>query len=184
MVNAAWHFVEVFNALPGIVHTCFELVFFKRSFLVNLSVTRLPDPPLSRRARSVTGLALPNRVLNLTNTMGLRSPVLARFGGLRWPRTRSEMESSSPLFSRVLSIHASNVSHSSSSSKAKSSCLEEGLALFLILFNPTLLSSSDETAGFSFWPHHQTEIPSTSVSSSDSIFRSSSESILRLSMSS
>ena len=79
MVNCTLHLVLVLSAPPGVVQTVLALLTFVRSLLVNCSVTKLPEPPLSSKARRVTALALPCRVLSLTNTMGLRSSVLTLF---------------------------------------------------------------------------------------------------------
>ena len=76
MVNNARHFCVVWSGPPGVVQTVSDAPDFSRSFLAYLEVTRLPEPPLSSRALSVTGFGLPLfLVLNLTNTIGFKSVV-------------------------------------------------------------------------------------------------------------
>jgi hypothetical protein len=61
----------------------------------NFSVTKLPEPPLSSNAFSVTGFDFPSEVLNLTCTIGLRLQVLRLFFGGLWPQMKVAMENCS-----------------------------------------------------------------------------------------
>ena len=55
----------------GVVHTCWAGTLLTLSLAANFLDTKVPPPPLSNNALSVTGLGFPIRELNLTKAIGL-----------------------------------------------------------------------------------------------------------------
>ena len=88
--------------LPAGVVQVWAVPFARLSFVTKCSATKLPAAPLSRSARTVTGLGFPCRVLSRTNASGLR---LTDFAFLLegWLQMRLAMDCSSTLSFRQLS---------------------------------------------------------------------------------